>query len=258
MVVVVAAVLSFAASSLKKIQAENVKIEKMSDILNSIGHGEGIDTAPDKTKYVNEQYAKYITGSFAINVKGDIIEGVDAFNLLINLKAEYDKPAEERLLPIFVSKNDKGENLYVIPVWGKGLWGPVWGYVALAANLDTIKGVVLDHKSETPGLGAEISTTPFEEQFTGKQILNADGSVVSVKLKKGGADDSDPYAVDAISGGTLTCRGVEDMLKNCLTDYDAYIKKQRAEQHSLLAPAQDSTALLNPTDSLTINQKGNE
>lgn len=225
MVVIVAAVLSFASLSLDKIQAENVRIEKMGDILRSIGEGADAAKAPNKAAYINEQYEKYIVDSYAVNVKGDKIEGANAFDLLSDLKNEYAKPADERELPVFVSRNDEGVVSYVIPVWGTGLWGPVWGYVALADNWDTVNGVVFDHKSETPGLGAEISTAAFQAQFKGKHILK-DGRVVAIRLQKGGAPDDDPYAVDAVSGGTLTSVGVEKMLKNCLGDYDAFIEKQ--------------------------------
>ena len=209
MVVIVAAVLSFAALSLKGVQAENARVEKMGDILRSIGEGGDADLVKDKAAYINEQYKKYIVDSYAVNVEGDRVEGANAFALLTNLKAE-------------------GVTSYVIPVWGAGLWGPVWGYVALADNWDTVNGVVFDHKSETPGLGAEISTAAFQAQFKGKHILE-NGRVVAIRLVKGGAPDDDPYAVDAVSGGTLTSVGVEKMLKNCLSDYDAYIEKQLGE-----------------------------
>lgn len=228
MVVIVAAVLSFAALSLKGVQAENARVEKMGYILRSIGEGGDADLVKDKAAYINEQYKKYIVDSYAVNVEGDRVEGANAFALLTNLKAEYDKPAAERSLPVFVSRNDEGVTSYVIPVWGAGLWGPVWGYVALADNWDTVNGVVFDHKSETPGLGAEISTAAFQAQFKGKHILE-NGRVVAIRLVKGGAPDDDPYAVDAVSGGTLTSVGVEKMLKNCLSDYDAYIEKQLGE-----------------------------
>ena len=162
MVVIVAAVLSFAALSLKGVQAENARVEKMGDILRSIGEGGDADLVKDKAAYINEQYKKYIVDSYAVNVEGDRVEGANAFALLTNLKAEYDKPLQDRVLPVFVSRDDHGIVSYVIPVWGAGLWGPVWGYVALADNWDTVNGVVFDHKSETPGLGAEISPWAME------------------------------------------------------------------------------------------------
>ena len=224
MVVIVAAVLSFASLSLKNIQEENVKIEKKGDILRSVGEGGEADQVADKNAYINEMYAKYIVDSYAVNAAGDKVDGVDAFALLSDLKTQYDKPENERVLPVFVSKNDEGNVSYVIPVWGAGLWGPVWGYIALADDWDTVDGVVFGHKSETPGLGAEIATPGFQAQFKGKKILQ-DGKVVAIRLQKGGAADDDPYAVDAVSGGTLTSVGVENMLKDCLKDYDAFIQK---------------------------------
>ena len=114
MVVIVAAVLSFAALSLKGVQAENARVEKMGDILRSIGEGGDADLVKDKAAYINEQYKKYIVDSYAVNVEGDRVEGANAFALLTNLKAEYDKPAAERSLPVFVSRNDEGVTSYVI------------------------------------------------------------------------------------------------------------------------------------------------
>ena len=251
MVILVAAVLSFAALRLAPIQNENIKIEKMGDILHSIGEGTDADNVPNKAAYIKEMYAKYIVDSYAVNSKGDKVEGADAFNLLTNLKAEYDKPEADREFPVFVAKNDEGKTIYIIPVWGAGLWGPVWGYVALADNWDTVVGVVFGHKSETPGLGAEIATPKFQAQFPGKQILR-DGKVVAINLMKGGAPKDDPYAVDAVSGGTLTSRGVEKMLKNCLGGYDAYIEKQLAAQPQNAVAAADSTAAT--TDTTIVNQ----
>ncbi len=252
MVVIVALVLSFAALSLSGRQAENVRIEKMGDILRSIGQAQDADKAVDKVKYITDEYNKYIVESYAVTVGGQRVQGADAFALLLNLKAEYDKPEAERELPVFVSRNAQGKPVYIIPVWGKGLWGPVWGYVALADDWMTVTGVVFDHKSETPGLGAEIASKAFQKQFEGKLILDKAGSVVSIRIEKGGANPQDPYAVDALSGGTLTSRGVEDMLRNCLGDYEAWIQKQRSEL-AAASPAGPGSAQV-----LTENKQDNE
>lgn len=254
MVVVVATILAFAAMSLKSTQAENVRIEKMNDILRSIGEGKGAATAPDKAKYVTQEYDKFIVDSYAVNSKGDRVEGANAFNLLINLKAEYDKPEAERVLPVFVSKSNEGTIRSVLPVWGVGLWGPVWGYVALESDWNSIYGVVFDHKSETPGLGAEITMPEFTDQFKQKQIFDA-GTLVAVSVLKGsGSSDGNIHAVDAISGGTITSRGVEKMLKDCLASYSAFLEKQKSES-AQPAVSIDAT-LIEPAmsiDSLTIN-----
>lgn len=245
LIVVVAALLSFASISLKSKQDFNVEIEKKTDILRTIGQGAGAKEAADKTKYVEEEYSKYITDTYAVNTKGDKIDGANAFNILINLKAEYDKPEAERELPIFVSKNG-AEVHYIIPVYGSGLWGPVWGYIALNGNWDTVFGVVFDHKGETPGLGAEITTAQFTDQFKNKQIYR-DGELTGILVLKGsGSSEGNPSAVDAISGGTITSRSVESMIKDCLGNYTAYFAKERAALSAATAveaiPA-DSTRL---------------
>lgn len=226
MVVVVAAVLSFTALSLKDKQAENVRIEKMGDVLRSIGEGGEADSAPDKAAYITQMYDKYIVDSYAVNAEGSVVEGADAFSLLTNLKAEYDKAVEDRVLPIFVGENN-GTKTYVVPVWGVGLWGAVWGYIALAEDWNTIKGVVFDHSSETPGLGAEITTDAFQDQFSGKEIFE-NGNMVGIAVVKGSAA-GDLHSVDAISGGTLTSKGVENMIIDCLSDYKAYFEAQKAK-----------------------------
>ncbi len=238
MVIVVAAVLSFAALSLKGRQSANVRIEKMSDILRSIGQGGDADNAANKEAYITEMYDKYITDSYAVDVEGKKLEGVDAFSVLINLQAEYNKEPDQRQLPIFVGE-DNGTKTYVVPVWGTGLWGPVWGYLALEGDWNTISGVVFDHKSETPGLGAEITTPMFMDQFVGKQIFSGT-QMVGVSVVKGGAPEGSKSAVDAISGGTLTSRGVEDMIIDCLSDYEAYFKTQLSTVTSqLIEPSQN-------------------
>ncbi len=226
LVVVVAAVLAFAAISLKPLQQENIKIEKMGAILTSIGEGGEADAAPEgKDKYIETEYHKFIVEAFTVNAKGERVDGVDAFKTLDNLEETFEK---KEALPVFQAKLSDGQTLYVVPTNGKGLWGPVWGYVALKSDCDEIYGVVFDHKSETPGLGAEIANSEFESKFTGKRLFK-DGVFQSVSLLKN-VGDSNPYAVDAISGGTLTCNGVNDMIKNCLSDYVPFFQSVRAQQ----------------------------
>lgn len=228
MVVVVALVLAFASLSLQPRQKANADNETKSAILLSIGQGQEAAKAKDKTAYINEEYSKYITESFAVNYKGDRVEGADAFALLGNLKAEYAKPEADRVLPVFVGKNSKGNTLYVFPLYGSGLWGPIWGYLALESDMSTIFGAVFAHQGETPGLGAEIATSGFQSQFKGKSILSGDEIVGIQVLKGAGSSSGNPNAVDAISGGTITSRGVQDMITSNLKDYAGYIEKQKS------------------------------
>ncbi len=110
---------------------------------------------------------------------------------------------------------------------GKGLWGPIWGYIALSEDFNAIYGANFDHKSETPGLGAEINEQWFQDMFKGKNIFNEQGKFVSVEVMKGGAPDDAAHAVDAISGGTITSNGLENMIMDCLAPYQAYFEKNK-------------------------------
>jgi Na+-transporting NADH:ubiquinone oxidoreductase subunit C len=221
MVIIAAAILSGAAIVLKKPQQKNVEIEKKSNILTSVNKGLDAGNVADKTTYIETEYAKYITNSYVVNSKGDKVEG-NAFT--VDLHKELAKPEDQRNLPVFECRDDDGTIKYVLPVRGKGLWGPIWGYVALENDMNTVYGANFDHKGETPGLGAEINQKAFSEPFTGKKIFDESGKFVSVQVVKGGATPGDMHGVDAISGGTITSKGLEDMLKDNLSLYENFLK----------------------------------
>lgn len=225
MVTIVAVLLSFVSMQLKPIQEMNVQVEKKQDVLRSVGKAENVDQAENKNTYIDEEFAQYITESFVVDFEGNMLEK-DAFEVMLDLENEIRKPREERDYPVFVYSENGGPRKYVVPVRGKGLWGPIWGYMALEEDLNTIAGAIFDHEGETPGLGAEINTPRFEAPFTGKTIFNEEGEFVSIEVVKGGADPSSPHQVDAISGGTITSKGLEAMLIDCLTGYVAYFKEQ--------------------------------
>ena len=246
MVVVVALVLAFAALSLQPRQKANADNEKKGAILTSIGQGGDADKAADKMAYIEEQYDKYIVESFAVNPAGGKVEGANAFGLLDQLKKEYAKPQAERTLPVFISRDDDGTQRAIFPLYGSGLWGPIWGYLALEGDWNTIYGISLDHQGETPGLGAEIATPPYESQFKGKTIFSGE-KLVGISVTKGaGSSAGNPNAVDAISGGTITSRGVEDMIRNNLADYAAFIGTQKAGGSA--QPAADTETLTEQED----------
>jgi Na+-transporting NADH:ubiquinone oxidoreductase subunit C len=224
MVTIVAVLLSFVSTQLKPLQEMNVQIEKKQDVLRSVGQAENAAEADDKNTYINEEFARYITESYVVDYNGNIVE-TDAFEVMLGLVAEIRKPREERNYPVFVYTETDGSKKYVVPVRGKGLWGPIWGYVALEEDLNTISGAVFDHKGETPGLGAEINTEWFQEPFIGKTIFNEAGEFVSVEVVKGGADPSSMHQVDAISGGTITSKALEEMMIDCMTGYVAHFKE---------------------------------
>ncbi|MCX6333452.1 MAG: NADH:ubiquinone reductase (Na(+)-transporting) subunit C [Bacteroidia bacterium] len=217
MVASVATLLSLAATLLQPAQERNLEIEKKKNILESIG------VAATRGNTV-ELYSKYITEGFVLNSKGEPVEGLDAFTIV--LRNEQKKPIEEQYLPVFRATPDDGERVIILPVEGKGLWGPIYGYVSLRSDMNTIYGVNFDHKGETPGLGAEINTSGFEGMFPGKKLFDNE-NFISIQVHKGGADPSDIHGVDAISGGTITSKGLEKMLYDCIKKYNDYLLKNR-------------------------------
>ena len=227
MVIIVAILLSFVAEQLRPIQEKNVAVEKKLDILKSVGEAKGINEADNKDNYVEGEYQKYITDSYVINTAGNLQEGVDAFS--VNIKVELDKPFEERNLAIFVYTDDDGNQKYIIPLRGTGLWGPIWGYISFNEDYKTIYGAIFAHEKETPGLGAEIDQSWFQAQFVNKQIFDETGTFVSIQVKKGGADSDDKHAVDAVSGGTITSVALQEMMHACLVNYETYIKSKDKE-----------------------------
>ena len=212
MVLVVAATLSYIATSLKPMQAENVEKEKMQNILSSIQVQVEREKAPDI-------YQKYIVEQLVVS-NGELIEGLDAFK--VDMLKEVRLSNKERKAPLYVAEKE-GETYYIIPLQGTGLWGPIWGYIALEQDLNTVYGAVFDHKAETPGLGAEIKTPIFMDQFPGKKILDMDGSLLGIDVRKG--DSSTDYQVDGISGGTITSDGVELMILDCLEAYFPFLEQ---------------------------------
>jgi len=213
MVIIVALVLSSAAMFLRPLQERNMRIEKMQNILASINIAASRGEA-------EQMFSQYIVETKVINTKGEEIEG-DAFE--VDLQEENRKAPEERMLPLFVSEVN-GNNYYIVPLRGNGLWGAIWGYLSLDSDLTTIVGANFDHASETPGLGAEISEKFFEDRFKDKRIFDEAGNFTPVRVVKGGASASDPHGVDGISGGTITSNGVSNMLRDGLEGYVTYFK----------------------------------
>lgn len=213
LVVVVAAVLAIVALSLQPAQNKNIENEKRQNILSSVN----ISSTAEESK---AKFEEYIKDQFIVNSKGEKVEG-DAF--AVDLAKQSKKPCNEKLLPVFVANID-GSIKYILPIYGKGLWGPLWGYISLNDDKNTIYGTVFAHKGETPGLGAEITGEQFQTQFNGKMIFD-NSKLVSILVKKsGGATGT--HEVDAISGGTITSKGVEDMIKSYLTCYESFLKSK--------------------------------
>lgn len=218
MVILVAAILAFVAMSLKPKQVKNAEIEKKQSILASVNI---------ESTVVNAEvlYSENVKNEYLVNIEGNQVEG-DAFN--VDLKKEHaKKDPKDMNLPVFECQTVDGLK-YVLPLRGTGLWGPIWGFVALNEDMNTIYGANFDHQGETPGLGAEISTTPFEKQFIGKKLFDSKEELVSVIVAKVGQEAPADHKVDGISGGTITSKGLEKMLLDDFTRYEEFLKKKKS------------------------------
>lgn len=235
MVVVVATVLSLAAMGLKEPQMENQKQEKMQNILASIGViVERSEAGGVFNDYVKKRLILNHQGEVVSEMEGNVRtlsedgkEAYDKDGFNVDIRKQFrdqTMSAEDKKYPLFICEKD-GETSYVVPLVGTGLWGPVWGYIALKSDMNTVIGAKFDHKTETPGLGAEINQDWFQDPFIGDKIFNEQGEFVSIDVVKGGAPADDPHGVDAITGGTITSNGVSNMLENTLSIYVPYFKK---------------------------------
>jgi Na+-transporting NADH:ubiquinone oxidoreductase subunit C len=233
MVILVAAALASVAMLLKPAQDRNVAIEKMRNILAAAN----IEATADNAI---ELFDKFIVEEDALSPQGDVVgiyknqklEKGEIRPFEINLKEELYKhtKGQEFILPLYIANVD-GKKLAIFPMLGRGLWGPVFGNLALEDDYNTVAGSMFGHDKETPGLGAEIQNPEFEVQFKGKKIFDENGKFTSIKVLKGASKILTPeqlvHGVDAISGGTITSNGVSAMIESNMTNYLEYIKKQK-------------------------------
>lgn len=214
MVIIVALMLALVSSALKDTQTANVELDKKKQILASLNIDlEGKDAV--------SIYNQYIVEELVINFKAEILDSSELCAFKIDFLKELAKAEAERKLPIYVAKVD-GKTKYIMSMKGTGLWGPIWGYVALNEDKNSIFGSYFSHASETPGLGAEIAYKPFQRTLIDKKILGADLSFKSISVLKPDNKPNSEYEIDGISGGTITSKAVEKMIFNCLGQYKAF------------------------------------
>lgn len=219
LVLVVGITLSIVYQALKPRQDENIANDKKKQILAAAL------ITPGKGESISQLYDSVIVETLVVNNRGYVIKNADAFN--INIAEEVKLPDSKRKLPVYVCKAGEGLK-YIVPAYGAGLWGPIWGYIAIDNDGESIYGAYFAHQGETPGLGAEIEKPAFQKQFEGKKLYD-DGMFEPIKIVKNGQEPSHGNYVHAISGGTITSQGVQKMLSNSLQPYDAYFKKLQTE-----------------------------
>ena len=222
MVVIVGSVLAFFATSLKPNIDENKRIEKQQNILYAMGVNENDEANANfvSTAIAGQEFKKYIKKQLII--QGDkVTEDENAYLIDVKKEQSLAKEGKTRKLPLFVGEKE-GKTFYVAPIYGKGLWDAIWGYVSLDENM-VIQGAYFDHKGETPGLGANIKQRYFMDDFIGEHLLSEDGEFKGVKVAKGNNDpkneEKTDYEVDAIAGATITGDGVTAMIKSDLKLY---------------------------------------
>ena len=237
-VVVVAAVLAVAAMAFKPMQTANIKAETLSQMMVAAGLGTMDEFQEIGNDNVLVRYSENISEAFTVNLDGDKVSDLktdkDNIELVDNFKPQdvAIKNRGEATLPVYRFKS----GATVIPIYGAGLWGPVWGYIALDTDFQTILGVYFDHSGETPGLGSKIKDDPeFQAQFIGKSFDLANAAN-PFDILKGGAPEGNNHAVDAISGSTMTCRGLDTGIDLWIGAYSNYLKAAAA------SAAEDATA----------------
>ena len=207
MVILVAVVLAFTSQSLKGLQKQNEDNDKRQQILRSI----------NVSVPANEAEAKYnelIKDAFLINANGE--KTGDAKEAFAGEKEGY---------PVFVATVD-GKTKYIMSLHGAGLWGPIWGYISVNDDKNTVYGADFSHQGETPGLGAEITKPAFSGQFAGKQVFK-EGAFKSIAVVKPGKSADGQDFVDGISGGTITSQGVSKMLFDSLKGYEKFLTSKQ-------------------------------
>ncbi len=217
-VVIVAFLLAAVSSALKPMQDANIKLDKMKQILASL-HIKDVADA-------KAEYEKVVKKDAVINISGNEVAAEGGFDVA-NDAITPDN------LPIYICEVD-GEEKYVIPMTGQGLWGGIWGYMAVNSDGNTIYGVYYSHSSETPGLGAEIASDKFTSRFDGKNVM-ADGEIAIEAVK--GRLEKEATQVNAISGATITCSGVNTMLKKCLENYKSFLTAKQQSKVAVVKPA---------------------
>ena len=206
-ITIVSLLLSITSGSLRSFQEDNVRLDTKKQILNSLP---GIELGEDAAA----TYAATIKEYNMLDAEGNVVKTLDPV-------ADFDVKAEEGQFPMYVAEID-GETKYILPMNGAGLWGAIWGYMALNDDRNTVFGVFFNHAGETPGLGAEIVTEKFRSPFIGKELLK-NGKFASIAIEKAGTKVEDRDQVDAISGGTITSKGVEAMLSSSLVNYEKFL-----------------------------------
>ena len=218
LVIVVAFLLAYIFQALKPMQDVNVALDKKKQILAALNIRELGDVESA------EKYKEVVKADMIVDANAQVVEAGEqgGENAAFKLNSADYKAGK---LAVYDCEVD-GKKKYVIPVYGMGLWGPIWGYIALDDDKNTVFGAYFNHDSETAGLGAEIKDSKaWQDQFIGKKIFSADGQKIAIAVKKKSDVKNPASECDAVTGATLTSDGVSLMLQECFAKYVNYLKK---------------------------------
>ena len=232
MVAVVGFILAFLASGLRSRIDENERFEKQQNILYAMGINEntpesGVNFVPTTT--VESMFKDFVKEQYVFE-NGQLTPNDEAY--LVDMKKQLSnlKNGGEAQLPLFIGEKD-GEKLYVLPMYGKGLWDAIWGFISVDEEM-VVQGVYFDHKAETPGLGANIKMRFFMDDFAGESLMDGN-SYSGIAVAKGNNDplnnDKEDNEVDALAGATITGNGVSAMIKETLKVYKPYLEQIRTK-----------------------------
>ena len=218
LVIVVAFLLAYIFQALKPMQDVNVALDKKKQILAALNIRELGDVESA------EKYKEVVKADMIVDANAQVVEAGEqgGENAAFKLNSADYKAGK---LAVYDCEVD-GKKKYVIPVYGMGLWGPIWGYIALDDDKNTVFGAYFNHDSETAGLGAEIKDSKaWQDQFIGKKIFSADGQKIAIAVKKKSDVKNPASECDAVTGATLTSDGVSLMLQDCVAKYVSFLKK---------------------------------
>jgi len=228
LVVVVGTILASVAMATKPFQEKNEAVKKKMNILKAILPEKEAEKVTRKNATAMFDELVKLEDAVVLDINGEVKTDITGDAILdIDIKKEFrDKTLKDtdKSFPLFISTDADGKKSYVIPVVGKGLWGPVWGNICLDDDMCTIKGATFDHKTETPGLGAEIKQPFFINRWIGEKITDEAGDPVKFEIVKDNSGAKEPVKVDGITGGTITSKGVEEMVNRGLKPYIEYFK----------------------------------
>lgn len=233
--VVFGGALALTSQGLKPLQDKQVELDTKKKILGAVMD---ISSIKEPNEILETYNAK--VKSIVVDYNGNIVEtdpkGNPAVAEKVNIQKNSKLDPQERMYPVFMfSESGDGVDAYIFPTFGSGLWDWISSYIALEGDLTTVKGIVFDHKAETPGLGARITEKTVQDRYIGKQIFNGQGGLESITMVKGeGNTGLNEHEVDGMSGATMTAKGVNSMLEVYMECYSAFIEKTKSQKTASL------------------------